>query len=53
LLDAFIMFGRLPGRLRRARLPDVLHETHPLLAQETLDAADGVALAVKKMADAA
>jgi hypothetical protein len=53
LLDAFILFGRLPRGLRRPRLPDVLHETHPLLAQEALDAADGVALAVKKMADAA
>src|SRR5262249_23567013 len=52
-LDAFILFGRLPGRLRRARLPDVLHEMHALLAQETLDAADGVTLAIKKMTDAA
>src|SRR5215813_2058781 len=53
LLDGVILFGRLAGWLRRARLPDVLHEAHALLAQQTLDATDGVALAVEEMADAA
>ena len=41
------------GRLRRAFLPDGLHEPDALLAQDSLHAADGVALAVKQMADAA
>src|SRR5262245_43811993 len=37
--------------LRRAGLPDALHEAHALLAQEPLYAADGVALAVEQMPD--
>src|SRR6516225_9436108 len=53
LRDCLILLGRLAGRLRRARLPDILHEAHALLAQQTLDATDGVALAIEEMADAA
>src|SRR5258708_36698522 len=48
-----ILLGRLAGRLRRPRLPDILHEAHPLFAQQTLDATDGVALAIEEMTDAA
>ena len=40
-------------RLRRAFLPDDLNEFRALLAQDALHAADGVALAVQEMADAA
>src|SRR5262249_364969 len=47
LRDCLILLGRLAGRLRRARLPDILHEAHALLAQQTLDATDGVALAIE------
>src|ERR1700730_2752345 len=53
LLDCAILLGRLAGRLRRPRLPNILHETHPLRAQQTLDATDGVALAIEEMTDAA
>src|SRR5262249_133735 len=53
LLDGVILLGRLAGRLRRARLPGVLHEAHARPAQQTLDARDGVALAIEEMADAA
>src|SRR5262245_10887561 len=53
LLDCAILLGRLAGRLRRPRLPDILHEAHTLLAQQTLDATDGVAFAIEKMTDAA
>src|SRR5499427_8786527 len=53
LLDCAILLGRLAGRLRRARLPDILHEAHTLFAQQTLDATDGVALAIEEMTDAA
>src|SRR5262249_12148714 len=41
------------GGLRRSRLPDILHELLALLPQDALDAADGVALAIKQMTDAA
>ena len=40
-------------RLRRARLPDTLHEAQALLPQQALHAADGVALAIEQMTDAA
>src|SRR5262249_52254396 len=53
LRDCVILLGGLTGRLWRARLPDILHEAHALLAQQTLDATDGVALAIEEMADAA
>src|SRR6516225_2270934 len=53
LLDCAILLGRLTARLRRPRLPDILHEAHTLLAQQTLDATDGVALAREEMTDAA
>src|SRR5262249_62400073 len=53
LFDCAILLGRLAGRLRRPRLPDILHEAHTLLAQQTLDATDGVALAIEQMTDAA
>src|SRR6266496_1337660 len=43
----------LARRLRRTRLPDVLHEMHALLAQKTLNAADSIALAIEEMADSA
>src|SRR5262245_24296451 len=43
-----ILRGRR-ARLRSARLPDALHEAHTLLAQQALDAADSVALAVEQM----
>ena len=51
--DRLILLGRLVDRLRRARLPDLLHETHALLAQETLNAANGVAFAIEEVANAA
>src|SRR5262249_57858320 len=51
LRDCVILLGGLTGRLWRARLPDILHEAHALLAQQTLDATDGVALALEEMAD--
>src|SRR5262245_10460625 len=57
LVRLVLVIGRgfrwLRGRLRRARLPDALHEAHALLAQQTLHAADGVALAIKQMANSA
>src|SRR5450830_860125 len=40
-------------RLRRALLPNRLHEFRAVLAQDALHAADGVALAVQQMANAA
>src|SRR5260370_604861 len=48
-----ILLGRLAGRLRRPRLPDILHEAPTLLAQQPVDARDGVALAIEEMTDAA
>src|SRR4029079_2636566 len=53
LLGRLILLGRPVDRVRRARLPDVLHEPHALLAQEPLDSANGVALAIEQVADAA
>src|SRR5690606_28163966 len=47
-----ILFLLAPDRLR-AFLPDRLHEIHALLAQDALHAANGIALAVKEMTDAA
>ena len=44
---------RKDRRLCRARLPHGLHEFWTLLAQDALDAADRVALAVQQMLDAA
>jgi hypothetical protein len=52
-LGFLILLSGVPRRLRRAGLPDVLHEMHPLLPQETLNAADGIALAIEEMADSA
>src|SRR4029450_7653748 len=52
-LGFLVLLAGLPRRLRRTGLPDVLHEMHPLLPQETLNAADGIALAIKEMADSA
>ena len=53
----FGLFRRLLVRkhrgLHRARLPHRLHEFRSLLAQDALDAADRVALAVQQMLDAA
>ena len=53
LLGKLLVLARTMGWLRRAFLPDHLHEFGALLAQDPLHAADGVALAVEKMADAA
>src|SRR6202023_1187457 len=41
------------GRLRCPRLPDVLHEPLALLFQDALDAADGVALGIEQVPNAA
>src|SRR6266540_5946659 len=49
-LGFLVLLAGLPRRLRRTGLPDVLHEMHPLLPQETLNAADGIALAIEQMA---
>src|SRR6266436_7263832 len=43
----------LGGGLRSVRMPDILHEAHPLLPEETLDAPDRVTLTIQKMANAA
>jgi len=48
-----LVFADRRPRLRRARLPHGLHEFWPLLAQNSLHTADGIALAVKQMPDAA
>src|SRR5271165_4798146 len=40
-------------RLRGSRLPDILHKALALLAQDALNPADGVALAVEQVANAA
>ena len=48
-----LVFARAMRRLRRAFLPNDSHEFPALLAQDALHAADGVALAIEEMADAA
>src|SRR5260370_39889336 len=48
-----ILLGRLAGRMPRPPLPDILHEAHTLLAQQTRDATDGVDLAIAEMAHVA
>src|SRR4029078_5074010 len=47
------VLGRHARRLRLTFAHHLLHEADPLLAQDPLHAANGVALAVEEMADAA
>src|SRR5262249_32645664 len=50
--DRILLGHTLAGSLRGVRVPDILHEAHPLLSQKTLNATDRVPLTIKKMADA-
>src|SRR5256886_12068836 len=52
-LGFLVLLAGLARRLRRTRLPDVLHEMHALLAPKPLNAADSIALAIAEMADSA